>query len=514
MFVIDQVAEIDLDQQAREMLEAQLEPGEALLGYARVRRMAGLFPGGVCAFGLTPTRFLLLLPQKKKRCVPLYFGLVQAVEIKESGLERTQLIVQLDRAGREKVTLQADGAWGQRLERIAAQYRQACPGGAISVPYPPLEKTVEQIRGLQALGMSAAAKRLLKLRREEITLTGSPAAQALLRSVSDNVLGKWVGAVMLVVAIGVFAVRFKDGYAQTGLGLFTAVLALVELLRGRKSGRYVALIFVLSAAVVNTLVYLNNASKSEYWWLFVLVWASYGVAMFLVLGGSAQWRVLAGVVLLLLAWGYSLPAFLGTLLEPLNGGQALVEDYSPLKVWRRVNKDTYQMAAAKGSYHLTLIPSKHYLIYSGSRKISYTPVRITADLRIAPGSGTTDSSWYGLVCRGQVDGEGIKYYGVLLNASTHEMLVVRATGTDLQNLLYKDPATIAGFHADAFNRLGLTCVNNTLTVTLNGKQLASISAPEMASFGAGEAGVILSNGENVTPGGFQVQLDNLRVEPY
>ena len=135
------------------------------------------------------------------------------------------------------------------------------------------------------------------------------------------------------------------------------------------------------------------------------------------------------------------------------------------------------------------------------------------DVRLPEGGLSADSGAYGLICRYQENPE--KYYVLYIDPLMEQFAIFRLEGEtsvvpltdpplqDLQGL--KEPSQP--------NRIGISCQDNQVTLSLNGSPYIGVSDPQMAQFGEGQMGLMVSTFEQVPAGGFKVLFDNASFWP-
>ena len=154
-------------------------------------------------------------------------------------------------------------------------------------------------------------------------------------------------------------------------------------------------------------------------------------------------------------------------------------------------------------------PSLSYLSFP---PVTFSPGRAEVDVVLPEGSLSASSGAYGLICRYQKNAG--KYYVVYIRPWTEEFAIFRVENNTPAPLTDPPLQALQGLKAAGQpNRVGLACQDNQVTLTLNGAQQAQLSDPQMAQFGAGQLGLMVSTFEQVPAGGFKVLFDNASFWP-
>ncbi len=510
-----------LQVEASAALAAALQPGEELLEFTAGRFNTGILSNQEFWIGLTGQRLLLVRPKKRQQVYSIFFTFIDAISAPSKGLLplltiRLRPAVGVSPLKENLVFTPRDLAWGKRTQSLVDRYARLAAWDAFRREAPNAQKAVLQVQELRELGAPDAAQDLLKaLVAASPTIKAEPGVQDLLKMMRRARLSTILAAGMFAIVVLFLAFSALQGQARLAVGIILAVLAIVDLLRGKPSARTNALALGLLAAGVNIIFSLIDRSLLD-----VIVWGSFGLAMvLLLLGNPDRLRIAAGltaflvgtvgVFVFVVAGAQYFPAAVNAFVPKPSG--PFVDDFSTDQKWTQTDNNEVTIGLENGAYAITVKqPSLSYLSFP---PISYYPSRGEVDVRLPEGSLTPDAGAYGLVCRYQKNSG--KYYMAYIAPLTAQFAIFRIDGqieaVPLTNPPLQDLQGLK--EASQPNRIGLSCQDNQVTLALNGVQQAQISDPGMAQFGEGQLGLMVSTYAAVPAGGFKVVFDNASFWP-
>jgi len=152
------------------------------------------------------------------------------------------------------------------------------------------------------------------------------------------------------------------------------------------------------------------------------------------------------------------------------------------------------------------------LAYFSLPPLTYFPKQGEIDAQVPDEYTASASGVYGLVCRYQQDLH--KYYLAYIDPFKNRYAILRFQGGKGSPLTNPTWQPISGLReATQMNRIGLSCQDNQVTVTVNGSQAAQVSDPEMAQFGDGKLGMAVITYSGADPQGLKVLFDNAKFWP-
>ncbi len=498
-----------------------LQQGEELLEYCAGKFNTGFFSSQEFWIGLTDRRLIFISPKKRQQVYSITFAFIDAVsELKKGRL--SLLSIRLHPAAgapplKETLTfIPSNASWHASLLSLVDKYARLIPTRVYYLRAPTAQQATQQVQELRGLGALNASQELLQaLMKADPFIKAEPGAQELQKTMRASRLSMRLAAGMFGIVVLFLLYLAVQGQATVGFGIILAVLAIIDLLRGKPSGRTSALALGLLTAGLNIVINLFAGSLLD-----VIVWGSFGLAMLLLLVGSPdRLRIAAGVTafvvgtvgvfVFVVAGSIYFPGVAKAFLPPPSG--PFVDDFSTDKKWTQNQTGEVTIGLENGAYAILVKqPSLSYLSFP---PISFYPSRAEVDVRLPEGDLSADSGAYGLVCRYQKNAD--KYYVAYIDPLMEQFAIFRFEGNN--NTVPLTNPTLQALpglkEASQPNRLGLACQGSQVTLTLNGAQVAQISDPQMAQFGEGQLGLMVSTFERVPTGGVTVLFDNASFWP-
>jgi hypothetical protein len=195
-----------------------------------------------------------------------------------------------------------------------------------------------------------------------------------------------------------------------------------------------------------------------------------------------------------------------------DGTRPFTEDFSNIRNsgWYTRSDVQTVMKLESGGYTIQVNQARWFSF--AYPPIEYFPARGAVDVLPV---GTYSQSYpgtYGMICRHQASKSGDKYYFVVVDPYLGAYEVHRVEGTYNTPLLRWQPATGLKDAAQV-NRIGLSCQDDQLVLTINGTSQPPVSDPAMAQFGDGRLGFFAGTGAVLPEGGFKVLFDNASFWP-
>lgn len=293
---------------ARAVLEEVIWPGEVLLSCVQCRLNPGSLADRVFMVGLTQRRIVLVAPDHPERTYSIYRDFVQSVTYQTSGFMHGRgLRIEL---GGDALYLTCSRDWDEYARDLVATHRQT----ELDPLYLTSIQFLQQTTDLTDLGMLRIAHKLLHENiKTNPVIEIEPETAVLDERLEDSRLALHMGAGIFTFTLLFMILMAVFGHARLGFSIFLMLPALTGLLRGQQSRRGFAL-FMTSLVALGS-VLLNAASGS---YLNVLMWASFGTAMFLTLAGQPRRSRVAWAALIFMV-GFVLVPLAGQI--ELNGIQ-------------------------------------------------------------------------------------------------------------------------------------------------------------------------------------------------
>ncbi len=512
----------DMEKKARETLEATLEPGETLLAFCQAKYIQGIWSNQEFCVGLTQKRVVLVNRKKKNKAYSIGLPFIEKIWTESLSKNNSKAGLRIvlngfpgETSTRTELVLTLFSFWVDHGAHIADQYaagRAGLEDHSLPVTIP---HALELIKDLEAMGADNASQALLKTRFEADPYFQADAEVVdLYHKMTEGKLAMRVAAVIYGVVI-LFLVWFAvQGQATLGFGVILAGVAIYSLIRGNAAARRSALTLALLTVFINILLNLMAASLID-----TFMWAAFGVAMSLLLVGKpGRLRIVAGVgVFALGSVGLFALFILGSLYAPESvrwlAPQAkapFTEDFAALHKWAAQSNDQASVGWENGAYGITI--KKAQVTYFSFPPINFFPIQGEVDAWAPKGDAATQRGFFGMTCRYQKESE--KYYLIYIDPTKQTFLVDRMRGTEETPLTNPIWQPAKGLKADsATNRIGLTCQDNQITLTINGIAQTPIEDPEMATFGDGRMGLMAGAVAPDAAQGFKMLFDNAKFWP-
>lgn len=502
-------------------LAAVLQQGEALVEYCAGKFNVGFLSNQEFWIGLTNRRFIFMRPKKRQQVYSISFPFIDAVSTSQKA-SLSLLSIRLHPAAgfpplkEELVFTASNKSWNSSLLGMVSIYSQLTTLETYRPEVPTAGQAAQQARDLYGLGAFSIAQDLLQgMIQVSPFIQAEPGVQEMLKMMRDTRLSMRLAAGIFAIVLLFLAYLAIRGEATLLYGFILAILAIVDLLRGRSGGRTNALGLGLLTVVLN--VIFNAIAGSL---LDVIVWGSFGLALLLLLAGSPdRLRIAAGVTafavgsvglfVFVVVGSIYFPGVANIFLPKPSG--PFVDNFSTDQKWMKTQDDKVSVGLENGAYAIQVKqPALSYLSFP---PISYFSNRAEVDVYLPEGGLTENDGAYGLICRYQKNLD--KYYVAYIDPLMGQFAIFRLEGNNDAIPLTNPPLQdLQGMkEASQPNRIGLACQNNQVTLTLNGVQQAQVSDPQMAQFGEGQMGLMVSTFEVVPAGGFKVLFDNASFWP-
>ncbi len=502
-------------------LEAVLQAGEELLECTTGKISTGIAASQEYCIGLTSRRFVFLHAKNRQRVYSLYFPFIGTVSAESEPYNLTSIHFRLHPSPGspelgEIIKFKGPKSyWNESMQALVEKYTALVAAGAASSGMPSPQQAVQQVAELRGLEAPKAALVLLEaLMNSSPFIAAEPGAQQMLRSMRDTRLADRVAAGIFAIVF-LFTVIFASlglGEARFGCGAILVLIAIVNLVRGNPSGRQLALFLSILNTIVG--VGLNILYRSP---LDVFAWIAFGTAMLLLLAGKpGRKRIYAGSAAFAIGWvGAFAFAFVSPIFFP-NAANVLIpgssepffDNFSTDQDWYAVNNSKVAMGMENGAYAMLIKQGDD--TWFSFPPVAYFPSRAEVDVLLPGTVLDPNTGLYGLICRYQENPQ--KYYMAYIDPLMEEAGITRMEGNkDSVSLAWKSLEGLKD--AGQPNRIGLTCQNNLITLTVNGVQKAQASDPEMAQFGDGDMALFASTYPDVPAGGFKVLFDNASFWP-
>jgi hypothetical protein len=268
-------------------------------------------------------------------------------------------------------------------------------------------------------------------------------------------------------------------------------------------------------AIVNIIVNVIARSPVD-----VIVWTAFGAAMcLLLLGKPNRIRIELGISLFAVgSIGIMIFYVLGSRyfpgqvhwLMPASANKPFSESFENIHGWAETDNERIAASWENGTYYLTV--KKPGIVYFSFPPVSYFPEKGEVEALVFNSGVNAMNGYFGMVCHYQKDTH--KYYLAYVDADQNRYLVEQVIGED-EVLLSKPGWQPAHGLKDAnqVNRVGLTCQDNQITLTLNETVQPTIQVPGMAKFGAGKMGLMTGTYNDAPPQDFKVVFDNAKFWP-
>jgi pectate lyase len=168
--------------------------------------------------------------------------------------------------------------------------------------------------------------------------------------------------------------------------------------------------------------------------------------------------------------------------------------------WDRTSNDSYSTDYANGGYRINVVPSS-YSAFANPYQSFQNDVRVEVDVTK---NGGPDDNAFGMICRYQdvdnyyffyISSDG--YVGIGIDNAGSKTIISSSDGN-----MTSDSSIIQGA---ATNHLRADCIGNTLTLFVNGTQIATATD---STFTGGDVGLIA---RTFSVGGTDIMFDNIFV---
>jgi hypothetical protein len=483
----------------RDMLAAKLEPGETLFEYCQGTYSASALSKLRYLIGLTDRRLVILNQGGGRKFFSIPRELIASIRVDPSykNTRKPALLIDWrglapDQAQKASPAFAVTSSGCAQANNLCGLFQQMSAGWQASAQALNIPAFLQLVTTLQTMGFDREGQSLLSIRcAADPYLQSSAEAQQMLTQISETKLAMRIAAVIFLLVIAFLLYLAVQGQATVGFGIILAIIAVIDLLRGNPAGRSGALALAVLTVLLNVVLNLIDFSPLD-----VLVWACFGLAMLLLLTGKpGPFRIaLGGAVFAVGSVGVLAFVFLGAAffpkqlqaIVPAAPDKQFVEDFSKDNGWIQINDDNHQSKLENSAYAMTI--KKPGMSYFSFPPVAYLPVKAEVDAQIANLDTSGKNAFFGLVCDYQRDAD--KYYLVYVDPIKNRYLVEQMIGDDEQ-VLTDSWQTASGMKSAAqSNRIGMTCANNQITVTVNGVQQPAIQVPGMAQFGSGKMGLM------------------------
>lgn len=507
-------------------LEAVLQPGEVLLEYTLGMFNIGIGSNQQFWIGLTNQRFIFMNPKKREPVYSLSLVFVDAVSASEQINNRLSRIPVLrlrlrpavgSAPLREELAFKSvKAAWFASTTSMAEKYAQLVASEAFHPAFPTAQQAVQQVQELRGMGALNAAQALLTaFMQANPYIQAEPGVQDMLSAMRNTRLSMRLAAGIFGIVVLLLIYLAAKEQASLGCGIIFSIIAIVDLLMGKAYGRKLALVMGLATTALNIVLNLSAGSLPD-----VIAWASFGLAMLLLLTGNpGRLRIAAGgavfavgtlgTIAFIVLGALFFPGTLSAVLPKPTG--PFVDDFSKSQGWVQSQNAEVALGLENEAYFIQV--KQPTLSYFSFPPILYYPTRAEVDVRLPGAAVDPNAGAYGLLCRYQEKPE--KYYVAFIDPLMEQFAILRSV-EDEDSVPLTDPVMqpLRGMKGDGqANRIGFSCQNNQVTVTLNGAQQAQVSDPQMAQFGEGRLGLMVSTFDAIPTGGFKVLFDNAKFWP-
>ena len=206
-------------------------------------------------------------------------------------------------------------------------------------------------------------------------------------------------------------------------------------------------------------------------------------------------------VLVLVAMACLCPVTAATTQTPAGGsGQQILfqDDFSNVNSgWDRTNNDSYVTDYANGGYRIYVGPVTN-ISFANPYKTFQSDVRIEVDATKTAGP---DQNAFGVQCRYQ---DLKNYYYFYISSDGYAMIGIDKAGS--HSILSASPQNVSSIkQGAATNHIRVDCIGSTLTLYVNGTQIATATD---SSFSGGEVGLTAVSFDT---GGVDILFENFFV---
>jgi hypothetical protein len=187
-----------------------------------------------------------------------------------------------------------------------------------------------------------------------------------------------------------------------------------------------------------------------------------------------------------------LTSFACNVLSGLPGGSSILEDdFSENGKWGTSTDENSSIEYSDGGLRMKAF-TKNYFIWSTPNSESYENIHIEVTVR---NNNTPDTTAFGILCHQQTISDSF-YYFVITPAGEYAIAETSLTQADvfLTNNDQWAQSDLISTSASSY-RLGADCGNHTLTLFVDGQQIASVSDD---TYTAGSVGLLTWSGEDVS----------------
>ncbi len=509
--------ETDRDRKVRAALEAVLESGETLLEYTQ-GKFGPFLATQEYLIGLTRRRIVLVQKGQAGGAISIQITYISAITFDAAKRGSKPVMRIFVRRGFSEtavdvsVPFTSSGYWVPFAENLARQFAAVHAPGEAATQTPDIQQVLSQADDLRRLGLPDLAREILN---EEATRNPSPQLdehlQDPMRQDGSDKLAMRVAAGLYGIVILILVWQAFRGQATIGIGLVLAILAVINLLHGKQKSRRTALTYSLFMCAFNIWHDLTIGS-----YLDIIIWSSFALSMVLLLTGRSRrvrigmgGAVFAAGVLGVMAFFLLGPTYFPQAVDAVIGimpapRTSFSDDFSRNQGWAARKEANTTAGLENGAYAIQLnSPDKIYVSFP---PLSYFPTRGEVDFQVPSGFDTSAAGMYGLVCRWQSD---TKHYVVFIDPFRGQYSVLRVEGEDVTALTEPGLLPADGLRkAGEKNRIGLSCQDNQVILTINAEKQTPISDPQMAHFGAGRLGLMIMTNQDIPDEGFKVLFDN------